>query len=96
MDFFWLIQNIVISLLIIGLFHYIYVYMIDNFTELKIKDPEILHTNYNEIIDISNNQEKTKTVTFEQVNHEEPDNFDRNMEEELKQYLQQQIDQQLN
>ena len=96
MDFFWLIQNIVISLLIIGLFHYIYVYMIDNFTELKIKDPEILHTNYNEIIDISNNQEKTKTVTFEKVNHEEPDNFDRNMEEELKQYLQQQIDQQLN
>lgn len=96
MDFFWLIQNIVISLLIIGLFHYIYVYMIDNFTELKIKDPEILHTNYNEIIDISNNQEKTKTVTFEQVNNEEPDNFDRNMEEELKQYLQQQIDQQLN
>ena len=96
MDFFWLIQNIVISLLIIGLFHYIYVYMIDNFTELKIKDPEILHTNYNEIIDISNNQEKIKTVTFEQVNHEEQDNFDRNMEEELKQYLQQQIDQQLN
>jgi len=96
MDFFWLIQNIVISLLIIGLFHYIYVYMIDNFTELKIKDPEILHTNYNEIIDISNNQEKIKTVTFEQVNNEEPDNFDRNMEEELKQYLQQQIDQQLN
>jgi len=96
MDFFWLIQNIVISLLIIGLFHYIYVYMIDNFTELKIKDPEILHTNYNEIIDISNNQEKTKTVTIEHVNNEEPDNFDRNMEEELKQYLQQQIDQQLN
>jgi len=96
MDFFWLIQNIVISLLIIALFHYIYVYMIDNFTELKIKDPEILHTNYNEIIDISNNQEKTKTVTIEHVNNEEPDNFDRNMEEELKQYLQQQIDQQLN
>lgn len=95
MDIFWILQNIIISLVIIGLFHYIYVYLIDNFTEIKIKDPEIVHSNYNDIINTTNIN--NKTVQFEDVtNSTEDTNHDRNMEEELKFYLQQQMSQQLN
>ena len=95
MDIIWILQNIIISLVIIGLFHYIYVYLIDNFTEIKIKDPEIVHSNYNDIINTTNIN--NKTVKFEDiVNSTEDTNHDRNMEEELKIYLQQQISQQLN
>ena len=95
MDIFWILQNIIISLVIIGLFHYIYVYLIDNFTEIKIKDPEIIHSNYNDIINTTNIN--NKTVHFENItNSSEDTNHDRNMEEELKIYLQQQINQQLN
>tara|TARA_Y100000766_G_C18501652_1_gene409836 strand:- start:95 stop:382 length:288 start_codon:yes stop_codon:yes gene_type:complete len=95
MDIIWILQNIIISLVIIGLFHYIYVYLIDNFTEIKIKDPEIIHSNYNDIINTTNIN--NKTVKFEDiVNSTEDTNHDRNMEEELKIYLQQQISQQLN
>ena len=95
MDIFWILQNIIISLVIIGLFHYIYVYLIDNFTEIKIKDPEIVHSNYNDIINTTNIN--NKTVQFEDVtNSTEDTNHDRNMEEELKIYLQQQMSQQLN
>ena len=95
MDIFWILQNIIISLVIIGLFHYIYVYLIDNFTEIKIKDPEIVHSNYNDIINTTNIN--NKTFQFEDVtNSTEDTNHDRNMEEELKIYLQQQMSQQLN
>jgi hypothetical protein len=95
MDLFWILQNIIISLVIIGLFHYIYVYLIDNFTEIKIKDPEIVHSNYNDIINTTNIN--NKTVQFEDVtNSTEDTNHDRNMEDELKIYLQQQMSQQLN
>ena len=95
MDIFWILQNIIISLVIIGLFHYIYVYLIDNFTETKIKDPEIVHSNYNDIINTTNIN--NKTVQFEDtINSSEDTNHDRNMEEELKIYLQQQMNQQLN
>ena len=95
MDIFWILQNIIISLVIIGLFHYIYVYLIDNFTEIKIKDPEIVHSNYNDIINTTNIN--NKTVQFEDtINSSEDTNHDRNMEEELKIYLQQQMNQQLN
>ena len=95
MDIFWILQNIIISLIIIGLFHYIYVYLIDNFTEIKIKDPEIVHSNYNDIINTTNIN--NKTVQFEdRINSSEDTNHDRNMEEELKIYLQQQMNQQLN
>tara|TARA_Y100001970_G_C14139875_1_gene806473 strand:- start:236 stop:523 length:288 start_codon:yes stop_codon:yes gene_type:complete len=95
MDIFWILQNIIISLVIIGLFHYIYVYLIDNFTEIKIKDPEIVHSNYNDIINTTNIN--NKIVHFEDTNNSTEDtNPDRNMEEELKIYLQQQINQQLN
>tara|TARA_B100000214_G_scaffold371873_1_gene349062 strand:+ start:1019 stop:1306 length:288 start_codon:yes stop_codon:yes gene_type:complete len=95
MDIFWILQNIIISLVIISLFHYIYVYLIDNFTEIKIKDPEIVHSNYNDIINTTNIN--NKTVHFENItNSSEDTNHDRNMEEELKIYLQQQINQQLN
>ena len=95
MDLFWTLQNIIISLVIIGLFHYIYVYLIDNFTEIKINDPEIVHSNYNDIINTTNIN--NKTVQFEDVaNSTEDTNHDRNMEDELKIYLQQQMSQQLN
>lgn len=95
MDIFWILQNIIISLVIISLFHYIYVYLIDNFTEIKIKDPEIIHSNYNDIINTTNIN--NKTVKFEDTtNSAEDTNHDRNMEEELKIYLQQQMNQQLN
>jgi hypothetical protein len=95
MDLFWIIQNITISIVIIGLFHYIYVYLIDNFTEIKIKDPEIVHSNYNDIINTTNIN--NKSVQFEDIsNSTEDTNHDRNMEDELKIYLQQQMSQQLN
>jgi len=95
MDLFWIIQNITISIVIIGLFHYIYVYLIDNFTEIKIKDPEIVHSNYNDIINATNIN--NKSVQFEDIsNSTEDTNHDRNMEDELKIYLQQQMSQQLN
>ena len=95
MDIFWILQNIIISLVIIGLFHYIYVYLIDNFTETKITDPEIVHSAYNDIINTTNIN--NKTVKFEDTtNSTEDTNHHRNMEEELKIYLQQQINQQLN
>tara|TARA_Y100000992_G_scaffold301323_1_gene271937 strand:- start:1024 stop:1302 length:279 start_codon:yes stop_codon:yes gene_type:complete len=90
MDIFWIIQNITISLIIISLFHYIYVYLIDNFTEIKIKDPEIVHSNYNDIINTTNT---SKIVKFEDVTSIEDTKHDRNMEEELKIYLQQQMNQ---
>ena len=90
MDIFWIIQNITISLIIISLFHYIYVYLIDNFTEIKIKDPEIVHSNYNDIINTTNT---SKIVQFEDVTSIEDTKHDRNMEEELKIYLQQQMNQ---
>ena len=95
MDIFWLLQNIIISLVIIGLFHYIYVYLIDNFTETKITDPEIIHSAYNDIINTTNTNNK-KVKFNESISSTEDTNPDRNMEEELKIYLQQQMNQQLN
>ena len=95
MDIFWLLQNIIISLVIIGLFHYIYVYLIDNFTETKITDPEIIHSAYNDIINTTNTNNK-KVKFDESISSTEDTNPDRNMEEELKIYLQQQMNQQLN
>ena len=91
MDIFWIIQNITVSLIIISLFHYIYVYLIDNFTEIKIKDPEVVHSNYNDIINTTNTN--NKNVQFEDVISIEDTKHDRNMEEELKIYLQQQMNQ---
>ena len=91
MNIFWLIQTSLISLIIICLSHYIYVYLIDNFTEVKIKDPEIIHSNFSEIINTSNNN---KVVQFKDTTLSEDSRHDRNMEEELKIYLQQQMSQQ--
>ena len=92
MNIFWLIQTSLISLIIICLSHYIYVYLIDNFTEVKIKDPEIIHSNFSEIINTSNNN--NKVVHFKDTTLFEDSRHDRNMEEELKIYLQQQMNQQ--
>lgn len=91
MNIFWIIQNITISLIIISLSHYIYVYLIDNFTETKIKDPEIVHSNYSDIINTTSTN--NKTVQFEDITSIEDTKHDRNMEEELKIYLQQQMNQ---
>ena len=91
MDIFWLIQTSLISLVIICLSHYIYVYLIDNFTEVKIKDPEIIHSNFSEIINTPN---INKVVQFKDNTSLEDSKHDRNMEEELKIYLQQQMNQQ--
>lgn len=98
MDVFSIIQTILVSLIIIGLIHYIYTYLIENFTETKIKDPSIVYSNYDEIL----NQPKKISVEKDniQVNKAVVDNEQNtnnmNMEEELKIYLQQQMNQQLN
>jgi hypothetical protein len=92
MDFFWLIQTLFISFITIALIHYSYVYFIDNFTETKIKDPEIIHSNYNEIVSITQNPIENKKV----LNYTEETTHTMNMEEELKKYLQQQMTEQLN
>ena len=92
MDFFWLFQTIFISFITIVLIHYLYVYFIDNFTESKMKDPEIVHSNYNEIMNITQNPaEKVKVI-----NYNEETTHNMSMEEELKKYLQQQMTEQLN
>ena len=93
MDVFSIIQTILVSLIIIGLIHYIYTYLIENFTETKIKDPSIVYSNYDEIL----NQPKKISVEKDniQVNKAVVDNeqntYNMNMEEELKIYLQQQM-----
>jgi hypothetical protein len=92
MDFFWLIQTLFISFITIALIHYSYVYFIDNFTETKIKDPEIIHSNYNEIVSITQNPIENVKV----VNYNEETTHNMSMEEELKKYLQQQMTEQLN
>ena len=92
MDFFWLIQTVFISFITIVLIHYLYVYFIDNFTESKMKDPEIVHSNYNEIMNITQNPAENVKV----INYNEETTHNMSMEEELKKYLQQQMTEQLN
>lgn len=92
MDFFWLIQTLFISFITIALIHYSYVYFIDNFTETKIKDHEIVHSNYNEIVNITQNPIENIKI----VNYNEETIHVMSMEEELKKYLQQQMTEQLN
>ena len=92
MNFIWFIQSTLLSFIIIVLIHYLYVYFIDNFTESKLKDPEIVHSNYNEILNITQNPIENKKV----LNYTEETTHTMNMEEELKIYLQQQMTEQLN
>jgi len=92
MDFSWFIQMTILSFITIVLIHYLYVYFIDNFTESKIKDPEIVHSNYNEIINITQNPIENAKV----INYNEETTHNMNMEDELKKYLQQQMTEQLN
>jgi hypothetical protein len=98
MDFFWLIQNIFVSLIIIILIHYLYLYLIDNFTETKILDSKNIETNYQEILQAKQSSLKSTkqedNICIDQ-NEEELNTSNRNMEEELKLYLQQQINEQL-
>ncbi len=98
MDFFWLIQNIIVSLIIIILIHYLYLYLIDNFTETKILDSKNIETNYQEILQAKQSSLKSTkqedNICIDQ-NEEELNTSNRNMEEELKLYLQQQINEQL-
>lgn len=98
MDFFWLIQNIIVSLIIIILIHYLYLYLIDNFTETKILDSKNIETNYREILEAKQQASKSTKVENNDLidqNEEEINTSNRNMEEELKLYLQQQINEQL-
>jgi|TARA_B110000879_G_C10817284_1_gene372694 hypothetical protein len=92
MNFIWFIQTTLLSFITIVLIHYLYVYFIDNFTESKLKDPEIVHSNYNEILNITQNPIENKKV----LNYTEETTHTMNMEEELKKYLQQQMTEQLN
>ena len=62
MNFIWFIQTTLLSFITIVLIHYLYVYFIDNFTESKLKDPEIVHSNYNEILNITQNPIENKKV----------------------------------
>mgnify|MGYP006128077653 FL=1 len=92
MNFIWFIQTTLLSFITIVLIHYLYVYFIDNFTESKLKDHEIVHSNYNEILNITQNPIENKKV----LNYTEETTHTMNMEEELKKYLQQQMTEQLN
>lgn len=92
MDFFWFLQTTIISFITIALIHYAYVYFIDNFTELKIKDPEVIHSNYSEIINLTQNNKKHETPS-EKSNEDTTNNM--NMKEELEIYLQQQLNEHL-
>ena len=92
MNFIWFIQTTLLSFITIVLIHYLYVYFIDNFTESKLKDPEIVHSNYNEILNITQNPIENKKV----LNYTEETTHTMNIEEELKKYLQQQMTEQLN
>ena len=97
MDVFSIIQTILVSLIIIGLIHYIYTYLIENFTETKIKDPSIVYSNYNEVLNQSQKNPIEKSNQIEKPNIDNEQNTNNmNMEEELKIYLQQQMNQQLN
>ena len=97
MDVFSIIQTILVSFIIIGLIHYVYTYLIENFTETKIKDPSIVYSNYDEIL---NRPKKDpvgrKNLVEEPIIDNEQNTNNMNMEEELKIYLQQQMNQQLN
>ena len=92
MDFSWFIQTIIISFTTIALIHYAYVYFIDNFTEVKIKDPEVIHSNYSEILNLTQNKKKDEISDEKSA---EDINNNMNMKEELELYLQQQLNEHL-
>ena len=92
MNLLWFIQTTLLYFITIVLIHYIYVSFIDTCTESKLPYPEIVHSNYNEILNITQNPIENKKV----LNYTEETTHTMNMEEELKKYLQQQMTEQLN
>lgn len=66
---FWLIKTVVLSLVVIGIFHYLYDFLKNNLTQPKIKDLVNHPTaEYNKIYDILEKDSRGETPEFKDVN----------------------------
>jgi uncharacterized membrane protein (DUF106 family) len=77
-NFFWIVSQIILSIIIISIIHYIYVFFKDNLTVPKIKDlvkkPKQQYTNIYESLKEAKKEKKEKEI---------------NMKSELKNYIKQ-------
>ena len=101
---FWLAKSVILSLLLISIIHYLYIFLKDNLTQPKIKD--LIHhpkKEYEDILNLINNNdssynvdESTENTTTKIDNLPESSNpesyLDNNMQNELSQFLLEQND----
>ena len=102
---FWLAKSVILSLLLISIIHYLYIFLKDNLTQPKIKD--LIHhpkKEYEDILNLINNNdsssynvdESTENTTTKIDNLPESNNpesyLDNNMQNELSQFLLEQND----
>ena len=87
--FLWILQNIIISIIIILFFHYLYNYFLANFTKPKIVDL-ITQPNkkYDEILQHIN---RDNTIPINNEKEKEDESISTNMVDELQSFLNTQI-----
>ena len=87
--FLWILQNIIISIIIILFFHYLYNYFLTNFTKPKIVDL-ITQPNkkYDEILQHIN---RDNTIPINNEKEKEDESISTNMVDELQSFLNTQI-----
>ena len=93
--FFWLIKTILLSLVIIGVVHYLYIFFKDNLTQPKIKD--LLHhpkQEYEDIYNMIHNPSSSSQVSHEPMVNSGTTDIDtlpkpkaESMKDELSQFL---------
>lgn len=101
---FWLAKSVLLSLLLISIIHYLYIFLKNNLTQPKIKD--LIHhpkKEYEDILELinkgngelqSNNNGSESTTKIEDLpgNSKEESHLDNNMQDELSQFLLEQND----
>lgn len=89
--FLWILQNIIVSILVILLFHYLYNYIIINFTKQKtidlIQQP---NKKYDEILQHIN-RDNTIPINTDSPKEKNDESVSTNMVDELQSFLNTQI-----
>lgn len=99
---FWLTKSVILSLLLISIIHYLYIFLKNNLTQPKIKDlidhPKKEYEDILEIINKGNTsnikESETSTTKISDLpdNSKEESYLDNNMQDELSQFLLEQND----
>lgn len=86
----WFLYNIVLSVLIILIGHYLYNYFIMHFTKPKIVD--LLHKPNEKYNDILDKIKSDNTLPISNINNKDDESISTNMVDELQNFLNMQVE----